>query len=98
MGCGVALMHYTGMAALEIRPRPTYDPGLFCVSVAIAIIASVAALWICFQLRSDTIATAFWKKSGSALIMGVAIWGMHFTAMAAASFSSNSYCLGYTQE
>ncbi|MGH7995541.1 MAG: MHYT domain-containing protein [Opitutaceae bacterium] len=94
MGCGVALMHYTGMAALQIRPRPIYDPGLFSLSIAIAIAASIAAMWICFQLKADTMATAFWKKSASALIMGVAIWGMHFTAMAAAIFAPDSYCIG----
>ncbi|WP_164976014.1 MHYT domain-containing protein [Oleiharenicola lentus] len=92
MGGGVALMHYTGMVALEISPRPTYEPVLFTVSILIAIAASVAAMWICFQLKSDTIATAFWKKSASALVMGVAIWGMHFTAMAAAVFDANTVC------
>jgi len=66
MGAGVALMHYTGMAALQIRPRPSYSPGLFSLSVAIAIGASIAALWICFQLRSDQGASTFWKKSGAA--------------------------------
>jgi PAS domain S-box-containing protein len=94
MGGGVALMHYTGMAALEIRPLPTYHPVLFVLSIVIAVVASMAAMWISFQLRSDTILTAFWKKSASAIVMGVAIWGMHFTAMAAAIFSPNSYCLG----
>ena len=97
MGGGVGLMHYTGMAALQIVPRQTYDPTLFVVSIAIAVAASIAAMWICFQLKSDTMATAFWKKSGSALVMGVAIWGMHFTGMAAAKFSANSYCLGNPQ-
>jgi PAS domain S-box-containing protein len=94
MGGGVSLMHYTGMAALEVFPGPTYHRGLFVLSIAIAVVASIAAMWISFQLKSDTILTAFWKKSASAMVMGVAIWGMHFTAMAAAVFAPNSYCLG----
>ncbi|MGC3982007.1 MAG: response regulator [Steroidobacteraceae bacterium] len=94
MGIGIVLMHYTGMAALEVLPRPTYKPGLFALSVVIAIGASMAALWISFQLKTETIISAFWKKFGSALVMGVAIWGMHFTAMAAADFATDSYCLG----
>ncbi len=97
MGGGVALMHYTGMFALEISPRPTYEPVLFAVSILIAIAASIAAMWICFQLKSDTIATAFWKKSASALVMGIAIWGMHFTAMAAAEFDANTVCGAATE-
>jgi PAS domain S-box-containing protein len=97
MGTGVALMHYTGMFALKITPRPSYDLTLFIASVVIAIAASVAAMWICFQLKSDTIATAFWKKSASALVMGIAIWGMHFTGMAAAIFDANSVCGVTTQ-
>lgn len=97
MGCGVALMHYTGMFALQIEPRPTYRPALFGLSVVIAVVASIAALWVCFQLKSDTIATAFWKKSASALVMGIAIWGMHFTAMSAAIFGPDSICSGTAQ-
>jgi signal transduction histidine kinase/CheY-like chemotaxis protein len=94
MGCGIALMHYTGMAAIEIRPRPQFDLGLFIASVAIAIGASVVALWISFALRSETVLYRAWKRIGSALVMGLAIWGMHFTGMAATEFSPDSYCLG----
>ena len=91
MGCGIALMHYTGMAAIEIHPRPQFDVFLFVASVAIAIAASVAALWISFVLRSETVHYRAWKRVGSALVMGLAIWGMHFTAMAAAEFSPDSH-------
>jgi len=94
MGGGIALMHYTGMAALEVMPRPSYDPLLFATSILIAMAASMAAMWICFRLKSETILTAFWKKTGSAVVMGVAIWGMHFTAMAAAQFAPNTFCIG----
>lgn len=94
MGSGIVLMHYTGMAALQVTPRPSYDPLLFSLSVLIAVGASIAALWISFKLKSETILSAFWKKFGSALVMGIAIWGMHFTSMAAAIFSPDTYCLG----
>jgi len=58
----------------------------------IAIAASVAALWIAFQLRTETILSAFWKKAGSSLVMGIAITGMHYTGMAAANFAPNTVC------
>ena len=94
MGAGIALMHYTGMMALMVMPRPGYNPVLFALSILIAVGASMAAMWISFQLKSDSIASVFWKRVGSALVMGFAIWGMHFTAMAAAVFSPDSYCIG----
>jgi diguanylate cyclase (GGDEF)-like protein len=92
MGIGIACMHYSGMAAMEVRPSIRYDPLLFALSVLIAIAASVAALWIAFQLRMETILSAFWKKAGSALVMGAAITGMHYTAMAAAHFAPDAVC------
>jgi diguanylate cyclase len=92
MGIGIACMHYSGMAAMEVRPSIGYDPFLFALSVLIAIAASVAALWIAFQLRMETILSAFWKKAGSALVMGAAITGMHYTGMAAAHFAPGTIC------
>ncbi len=92
MGIGIAGMHYTGMAAMQLDPPLRYDPLLFTLSIAIAITASVVALWIAFQLRSETILSAFWKKAGSALVMGIAITGMHYTGMAAAVFAPNTIC------
>ncbi|MEO8343529.1 MAG: MHYT domain-containing protein, partial [Gallionella sp.] len=92
MGIGIASMHYTGMAAMQLEPPLRYDPVLFTLSVLIAIIASVVALWIAFQLRTETILSAFWKKAGSSLVMGAAITGMHYTGMAAANFAPNTIC------
>ena len=97
MGAGIASMHYVGMAAMEVHPRPSYDPLLFAASLAVAIGASLAALWICFQLRGETMLTAFWRRGGAALIMGAAIVGMHFTGMAAANFAPDTICYGNPQ-
>ncbi|HEV8692731.1 MAG TPA: EAL domain-containing protein [Lysobacter sp.] len=87
MGIGIASMHYTGMAAMQMRPPVSYDPPLFLLSIVIAMVASWAALWIAFQLRGETPRSGFWSKGGSALLMGAAICGMHYTGMAAAIFS-----------
>ncbi|HVS25834.1 MAG TPA: diguanylate cyclase [Burkholderiales bacterium] len=92
MGIGIASMHYTGMAAMQMKPPIRYDSFLFSLSILIAMAASLAALWIAFQLRSETILSAFWKKAGSALVMGAAISGMHYTGMAAAIIAPNSIC------
>ena len=93
MGIGIASMHYTGMAAMQMEPPIRYDPLLFSLSILIAVAASIVALWILRQLRAETIFSAFWKKAGSALIMGAAIAGMHYTGMAAADFAPDSVCM-----
>ncbi|MGB6189599.1 MAG: MHYT domain-containing protein [Aeromonas molluscorum] len=51
MGVGIAAMHYIGMAAMMITPGIHYLPGLFALSILIAVLASGAALWIAFRLR-----------------------------------------------
>ncbi|MGN6549796.1 MAG: MHYT domain-containing protein [Pararhizobium sp.] len=81
MGAGIAAMHYTGMAAMRMGVDVRYDPLLVTASVAIALIASVAALWTAFQ------GTTPLRRLLAAPIMGLAIAGMHYTAMAAATFT-----------
>jgi diguanylate cyclase (GGDEF)-like protein len=93
MGVGICVMHYTGMAAMRMSPPIEYDPPLFIASVLIAIIASLAALWLAFQLRQKYSALAIAGKLGSAVVMGLAITGMHYTGMAAAQFPPGSVCL-----
>src|ERR1700728_1255816 len=87
MGFGIVGMHYTGMAAMEIAPEVTYDLTLVAVSAIIAVIASWAALWLAFTLRSSGVSGSAWKRAGSAVAMAAAIVGMHYTGMAAAHFS-----------
>jgi diguanylate cyclase (GGDEF)-like protein len=91
MGLGICGMHYTGMAAMQTSPAPDYDPLLVAASVAIAIAASLAALWIAFTLRETSEWTRY-AKLGSAVVMGFAITGMHYTGMAAAHFSAGTIC------
>ena len=88
MGVGIASMHYTGMAAMQMPATISYDPFLFMLSVLIAIVASIAALWLAFKFSIASNAGGRWRwtKGGSALVMGAAIVGMHYTGMAAASF------------
>src|SRR5262249_2071008 len=91
MGAGISTMHYLGMHAMRMVPGIDYDPGLFYLSLAIAVAASGAALWIAFRLRHDTPYVRL-ARGGAALVMGVAIVGMHYTGMAAANFPEGSIC------
>jgi signal transduction histidine kinase/ActR/RegA family two-component response regulator len=101
MGIGINAMHYTGMAAMRMQPGITYDIGLFAASVAIAIGASGAALWIAFRLR-HALPNAWLARGAAAAVMGLAIVGMHYTGMAAASFPLGSICMaaqnGFSQD
>ncbi|AKA80629.1 histidine kinase [Pseudomonas synxantha] len=91
MGAGIASMHYTGMAAMRMTPGIDYDPTLFGASLLIAVVASGAALWIAFNLRRNTPYVRL-ARGGAAVVMGVAIVGMHYTGMAAARFADDSFC------
>ncbi|RON05510.1 bifunctional diguanylate cyclase/phosphodiesterase [Pseudomonas brassicacearum] len=91
MGAGISGMHYTGMAAMRMQPGIDYDPTLFGASLVIAVGASAAALWIAFRLRQNTPYVRL-VRGGAAVIMGIAIVGMHYTGMAAARFAEGSYC------
>ena len=91
MGAGISTMHYTGMAALRMQPGIDYDPTLFGASLVIAVGASAAALWIAFRLRQNTPHVRL-ARAGAAVVMGIAIVGMHYTGMAGARFSDGSFC------
>jgi NO-binding membrane sensor protein with MHYT domain len=77
IGIGVASMHYIGMAAMVMPDSMSYNPLLFVVSVAIAVVAGTAALWIGTWVRG-------WLTTlGASMVMGAAVSGMHYTGMAA---------------
>src|SRR6267142_1190973 len=78
MGLGIAAMHYTGMAAMRGHAELSYDRLFVALSLIIAIGASMAALWLAFRT------TDLWPKLAAAVVMGLAISGMHYTGMRAA--------------
>ncbi|KWO51302.1 histidine kinase [Burkholderia territorii] len=92
MGAGIVGMHYTGMAAMHMAPVIRYDPALFAASIGVAVIASTVALWMAQTLRAQQARHATAQRIGAALIMGIAITGMHYTAMAAAHFAPDARC------
>jgi PAS domain S-box-containing protein len=83
MGLGIVAMHYTGMAAMRGHAGLGYDRFFVALSVLIAIGASIAALWLAFRT------TGLVQKIVAAVVMGLAISGMHYTAMAAAIFTAH---------
>jgi len=90
LGSGVVAMHYTGMAALMFVPGIIWDWRWIALSVVIALVASGAALWLAFHLRTGNGRLTL-MRIGASVFMGCAMEGMHYTGMAAASFPSHSH-------
>jgi diguanylate cyclase (GGDEF)-like protein/PAS domain S-box-containing protein len=87
LGVGIACMHYSGMAAMRLEGFVRYDLQLFLLSVAVAV--GLAALAIGVKFRLQGALAARWGHgvlSISAMIMGLAVSGMHYTAMTATYF------------
>src|SRR5207342_3390572 len=76
MGGGIFAMHYIGMSALSASAYMIHDRYYVAASMAIAIAASGLALWLATGRggRPPLIL--------SAIALGVAVSGMHYTAMA----------------
>jgi two-component system, sensor histidine kinase and response regulator len=89
MGAGIAAMHYIGMEAMRLEAMCQYDLWLVTLSIVLAIVISFVALWLVFNVREDT-KNNTWRKLGSASVMGAAIPVMHYTGMAAATFTRTS--------
>lgn len=83
-GLGVVAMHYTGMAAMRVAGDVSYDLGLVGASVMIAVGAATVALWFTVTVSGMRAITA------AAAVMGVAVCGMHYTAMAAVRITLNT--------
>ena len=76
MGIGIFSMHYIGMFALHESAIMIYAPLYVITSLVIAIVASALALWLASEqtVRLPLIL--------SSVAFGIAVSGMHYTAMA----------------
>jgi NO-binding membrane sensor protein with MHYT domain len=75
MGFGIFTMHYIGMSALHESAHMEHRPVLVVASLAIAIGASGLALWLAANRNARP------PLILSAVAFGLAISGMHYTAM-----------------
>jgi NO-binding membrane sensor protein with MHYT domain len=78
-GIGVLAMHYSGMEGLHVAGTIHYNVMLVAASGIIAIVASTVALWFAVSVRG------YGPTAGAAVIMAIAVCGMHYTGMAAMS-------------
>ena len=85
MGLAIALMHYLGMASMRLPATIEYVPSLFLASVVLAVAASTTALVLARRPVAPGV-RGHWIKASSAVVLGGAIAGMHYTGMAAACY------------
>lgn len=85
MGSGIGCMHYIGMAAMVLEAERLYKPGMFAVSVLVAVLLATLALavrpWLKNRLHNKTLLDVC-----SSVVMGLAIASMHYVAMHATVF------------
>ncbi|WJQ83740.1 diguanylate cyclase domain-containing protein [Brevibacillus brevis] len=91
IGTGIAGMHYTGMAAMMMNAVILYDWLWFTLSIFVAILFSMVALILTFQLRSVDPVEGLWRKIFVGLLMGASITGMHYTGMYATTFVAHEH-------
>ncbi len=85
MAVGIGLMHYTGMDAMQMQAAMRYDAVLFAVSILVAHVLASLALYIRFRIADSVGRRRFTPILGAAA-MGCTVAGMHYTAMAAATY------------
>jgi signal transduction histidine kinase/CheY-like chemotaxis protein len=83
MGIGIWSMHFVGMLALSLPTRVDYRLPHVVASMAFAIAAAAFALWIAVRpsVRQHELIAA-------AVVMGIAIAGMHYIGMAGMRMSA----------
>lgn len=89
MGLGIAGMHYSGMAAIRMDATMHHHTPILILAVVIAIVASTSALLIANQLRGTHIFNQLATKSMAAIVMGLAVSAMHYTAMYGMDFMAS---------
>ncbi|PBB79917.1 bifunctional diguanylate cyclase/phosphodiesterase [Mesorhizobium sp. WSM3879] len=84
LGVGIAVMHYTGMAAFEVQGRIVWNELLVALSLAAGV--TLAALSLLVVLRRPSTLTTI----AAAVLLTLAICTLHFIAMAAVSIYPDS--------
>lgn len=85
LGSGVAALHYLGTQAMRMDATYTLNPIIVVAAVALGILFATSGMWLGYYFRDEPLQTA-WRRLGAAVLMGIAIAGMHYTGMASATF------------
>ncbi|WP_282610278.1 MHYT domain-containing protein [Pelagibius sp. Alg239-R121] len=91
MGGGISTMHYVGMSAVRANCSIAYTPWLVIASVMIGVLASTLALYLASRDKKR------WQVVCAAIVMGLAMAGMHYVAMGAATFVPLEYLVSVAE-
>ena len=81
VGAAICAMHYIGMAALRVSATETWNMDYVAASLVIGVAVMAAGMVVVERGRSTR------SYAAGAVIFTIAICGMHFTGMSAASFA-----------
>lgn len=92
LGAGIGLMHYIGMAAMQLPAELRYDVGWFTTSIVVAVVLGIIAMatYRNYQVPTRQGGHSNRLQLSTALIIAAAISGMHYVAMIAARFYPTS--------
>lgn len=85
-GASACGMHYVGQLGIS-NYKCTYKPGYVVGASLIAVAASITALGVFFRLRASW-TNSWWKRGLCAMVLAMAVAGMHYTASAGTSYHS----------
>ena len=87
MGSGICAMHYIGMEAMRLPAMHHYNARIVILSFVLAVVASFVALMLTFSVRNQP-SSFSWRRTSSAVVIGLGIPVMHYVGMAAVTFTS----------
>jgi diguanylate cyclase (GGDEF)-like protein len=86
MGFAIAAMHYLGMASMQMDATIEWNIALVALSLAIAFLASLFALWLIVRITVSSDRVGFGRRLVASVLLGLGVAGLHYTAMAASTF------------
>ena len=99
LGACIGVMHYSGMAAMHLDAGMWYSPSIFILSIVVAVLLSASAIFLKQWASSHYGIKASAKKEifFAALLMGMAISGMHYTGMSAVHFTPGNMMIDHSE-
>ncbi len=91
MGIGISMMHHVGMSGIRGNLVLAHAMHWLLISVCVGIFASIASLFAAIRLHGLS------RRLVAALVMGLSISGVHYTAMFGTSFVPVDNALSFTQ-
>jgi signal transduction histidine kinase len=86
MGAGISALHYIGMSSMRAPVMHHYAPAVVTLSVVLAVVFSFLSLRLAFFFREGNRGLKG-RRVASIVLLGAAISVMHYTGMAAVSFT-----------